>query len=101
MLKDITTKTEIYKYGTTDLKFSLCFNKDYDTDGVEKGSCYIAKSLRDEDCFSKSDNVFTVTHIFVKQNDEKKYSHNAYIEAGHSITELPDAIKELLSDELL
>lgn len=100
MLKDITTQTEIYKYGSTDLKFSLCFNKESGDNGAEQGSCYFAKSLRDEDCFSKSNEVFTITHIFSKSNDEKKYSQAVYCEQGHSVDELCSEIKLLLSDEL-
>ena len=101
MLKDVNTQTESYKYGTTDLEFSLCFNKEYDVNGIEQGDCFIAKSLRDEDCFSKSNDVFTITHIYSKKNDEKKYSQELYCEQGHSTDDLLPEIKEMLSEELL
>ncbi|MGN0678220.1 MAG: PBECR4 domain-containing protein [Oscillospiraceae bacterium] len=101
MLKDIKTNTEIYKYGTTDLQFSLCFNKERDANGIEQGNCFIAKSLRDEDCFSKSNDVFTITHIYSKRNDEKKYSQELYCEQGYSTDDLLPEIKEMLSEELL
>lgn len=71
MLKEVKTQTELYKYGTTDLKFFLCFNKECDINGIEQGDCFIAKPLRDEDYFSKSNDVFTITHIFSKPNDKK------------------------------
>lgn len=100
MLKVISTETETYKYGTTDLNFSLCFNKEYDDDGKEKGSCFIVKSLRDEDCFSKSEDVFTITHIYSKKNDETKYSQELYCEKGHSINTLPSEVKTMLSENL-
>lgn len=101
MLKDITTQTETYKFGTTDLNFSLCFNKEKDSSGVERGNCFIAKSLRDEDCFSKSSDVYTVTHIFSRSNTEKKYNQALYIEPNHTIDELPLETKNMISDELL
>ncbi|MBQ8296489.1 MAG: hypothetical protein IJX77_01755 [Ruminococcus sp.] len=101
MLKDIKTQTETYKFGTTDLKFSLCFNKEYDNNGTEQGTCFIAKSLRDEDCFSKSSDAFTITHIFSKKNDEKKYNQEVYCEKGYTITELSPEIKSMLSADIL
>lgn len=73
LLEEITTQTRSYKFGTTDLKFTLCMNKELDADGKEKGNCYIVESLRDEDCFQKAENVFAVSHIFVKPNDAKTY----------------------------
>lgn len=45
MLEDISTKSQCYKFGTTDLNFSLLMNY--------RGGCYIAESLRDEDCFQR------------------------------------------------
>ena len=53
MLEEIHTDTKTYKFGTTDLNFTLCLNKEYNTYGKEKSECYIVESLRDEDCFSK------------------------------------------------
>lgn len=100
MLKDVNTQTESYKYGTTDLEFSLCFNKEYDINGIEQGDCFIAKSLRDEDCFSKSKGVFTITHIYSKANDEKKYNQELYCEQGFSVDDLPPEIQSMLSEDL-
>lgn len=100
MLKDVNTQTESYKYGTTDLEFSLCFNKECDINGIEQGDCFIAKSLRDEDCFSKSNDVFTITHIFSKSNDKKNYDTLLYMDKNSSIQSIGDDIKELLSDTL-
>ncbi len=101
MLKEVTTQTEIYKFGTTDLNFSLCFNKETDNNGIEQGDCFIVKTLRDGDCFSKSSDVYTVTHIFSRSNTEKKYNQLIYIEPNHTIDELPLDIQSMLSDELL
>ncbi len=52
MLEEIKTASMTYKFGTTDLKFTLCLNKDVDRSGKES-ECYIVQSLRDGDCFSK------------------------------------------------
>ena len=65
---------KVYKFGTTDLNFTLCLNKEYDDLGQQKGDCFVVESLRDEDCFSKSRTAYTVTHIFSAPNDAKKYT---------------------------
>ena len=94
ILEEITTQTQSYKFGTTDLAFTLCMNK-------RNGDCYVAESLRDEDCFSKSDNVYAVTHIFSKRNDAKEYTGIAWFDKNYLHTELPSEIKSLLADDLL
>ena len=75
MLEEIVTDTRTYKFGTTDLNFTLCLNKEYDDQGQQKGDCFVVESLRDEDCFSKSTTAYTVTHIFSAPNDAKKYTN--------------------------
>ncbi len=94
MLEEITTQTQSYKFGTTDLNFSICMNK-------RNSECYVAESLRDEDCFSKSGNVYAVTHIFSKRNDAKEYTDIAWFDERFVHAELPDEIKSLLADSLL
>lgn len=74
LLEDIKTNMMSYKFGTTDLDFTLCMNKELDTEGNEKSECYVVQSLRDGDCFSKCNYAYTVTHIFSRPNDEKKYT---------------------------
>lgn len=73
MLEEVATKAQFYKFSTTDLNFSICMNK-------RNGACYVAESLRDEDCFSKSTSVYAVTHIFSKRNDAKKYTDIAWLD---------------------
>lgn len=85
MLEHITTDTCTYKFGTTDLKFTICMNKELDENGQEKGTCFVAESLRDEDCFSKTQNVFEVTHIFSKPNDEKGYSKLIFMDKNANL----------------
>ena len=101
MLEEIITNTQIYKFGATDLKFSICMNKETDESGNEKGDCYVVQSLRDEDCFSKSKNAFVVTHIFSRPNDQKKYTDLLYMDASANIENLPEKIKNMLEITLL
>ena len=100
MLEEITTNTKTYKFGTTDLNFTLCFNQELDNTGNIKGECYVAESLRDEDCFKKSKNVYEVTHIFVKQNDEKIYRTILYNSVNANIEQLPINVKVLLEEKV-
>ena len=99
MLEEITTQTQTYKFGTTDLNFSLCMNKELDESGVEKGDCYVVQSLRDEDCFSKSKEAFVVTHILSRPNDQKKYMDMLYIDSSVEDT-IPEMLQEIISEEL-
>ncbi len=94
MLEEIKTETMRYKFGTTDLKFTLCLNKETD----DEGDSYVVQSLRDEDCFSKSNSAYIVTHIFSCKTDEKKYKNLLYIDKSASMDDLPDCVKEKLSE---
>lgn len=98
MLENITTKSEVYKFAGTDLNITLLFEKEKNNNS--SGDLYFAKSLRVEDCFSKSQNVYTVTHIFSKPNSEKKYDRLLYMDKNSVLEELPLEIRELISDEL-
>lgn len=101
MLEEIVTKSRTYKFGTTDLNFSLCMNKETDQEGNEIGECYIVESLRDEDCFSKSKEAFVVTHIFSMPNDGEKYDALLYMDDSSSMSDLPENVKKMLSADLL
>ena len=90
-----------YKFGTTDLNFTLCLNKEYDDKGQQKGDCFVVESLRDEDCFSKSRTAYTVTHIFSAPNDAKKYTNLLFLDENATIDGLPDEIKNMLDQTLL
>lgn len=99
MLEEINTKTTTYKFGTTDMNFTLCLNKEKDKDGNEKGTCYIVQSLRDEDCFPKAANVYEVTHILTKSNNQKFYSKVLYIDKQSSLDDLPIVLQNILKIE--
>lgn len=101
MLEDIYTNTKTYKFGTTDLRFTLCMGMPTDFEGNEIGDCYVVESLRDEDCFSRSTGAFVVTHILSRPNDKKKYSDVLFMDTSATLDDLPDKVKQMLSDELL
>lgn len=101
MLEEITTATKMYKFGTTDLNFSICMNKETDEHGRETSECYVVESLRDEDCFSRSKSAYSVTHIFSRDNSAKKYTDLLFMDKSSSINDLPEAIQGMLSDALL
>ncbi len=100
MLEEIQTDTMSYKFGTTDLNFTLCLNRDKDKFGNEINDGYVVQSLRDGDCFSRSKNVYPVTHIFAKNNEDKKYSELLFYDKSASAESLPDEILLLLDDKL-
>lgn len=96
MQVDITTETETYKFGTTNLKFSILLTEDIDLYGIKKSEKYISKSLRHKDCFEKSSDVYDVTHIFVKYNNEKKYKNVTY----SSNNELPECVEGKIDESV-
>ena len=63
-------------------------------------SGYVAESLRDEDCFSKSKSAFVITHIFSKRNDAKFYTELLYEEQRTACNLLPVPVLERLDDRL-
>ena len=99
MLEEISTSTTTYKFGTTNLNFTLCMNIETDDKGVENSECYIAQSLRDGYCFSKSKDVFEVSHILRRGNDEKRYNIVLYQDGELSL--LPEEIRSLIDPALL
>ena len=101
MLEEIVTNTRIYKFGTTDLNFSLCMNKEHDAYGNEKGDCYIVESLRDEDCFSRSKFAYTVTHILSKENDSASYTDLLFMDKSVTLNDIPISVLKMLDEQLL
>ena len=99
MLEKITTQTASYEFGTTNLDCTICLNKEL-VNGVAKGKHYIAMSLRDEDCFNRSQNQFIVTHIFSKSNASKEYDTLLYMDKGETLCGLPKEIKSQLNSHL-
>ena len=101
MLEEITTKNRIFKFGTTDTKFTLCLGDDLDANGNLKSKLLTVQSLRDEDCFSKAKNVHVVTHILSKPNDEKKYNKVLFVDKTSAQNGIPVIAKDLISNNIL
>ena len=101
MLEEIKTNTQTYKFGTTDLNFSLCMNKEFDRYGYAKDDCYIVQSLRDEECFSKSKSAYVVTHILSRKNDAKAYTELRYMNQSSTLEDLSAQILAMVDLNLL
>lgn len=100
MLEEILTNTKSYRFGTTNLNFTLCLNKEYDKNGHEKSECYIVESLRDEDCFSKSRTAYEVSHIFSKGNSAPKYNNLLFMDKSSDLDMLSDKVISMIADDL-
>lgn len=99
MLEEVTTNSKTYAFGTTDLNFTLCLEKEYDKNGQPKGDCYIAQSLRDGDNVSKSKNVYAITHIFSTPNTCRKYTTLCYMDKNSSMDDLPRDVRGMIDLE--
>ena len=91
MLEEIATQTKVYKFGTTDTKFTLCLTEDLDASG----------SLRDEDCFSKAKDAFVVTHILSKPNDQKLYDTILFVDSSKDQHGVPNSLLPMLSEDVI
>ncbi len=100
ILEDTTTHTFTYKFGLTDLELTMCLSEDTDQNGNIVGDHYIARSLRVEDCFDKSEEAFIVRFIFARANGERKYSMVMYQEPNDTILKLPTSVLEKLDNKL-
>ena len=96
MLEDLTTQTFRYKFGLSELSFTLCLDADTDSSKNVVSRFYIARSLRAEDCFSRSSNVYEVHYIFSKSNDAPTYSTLSYMDSRMNLSQLPDAVVNML-----
>ena len=98
ILEDISTDKESFKFGTTDLNFTILMDLSYDDFGNPVNECYNVKSLRDEDCFKKAKNCFEVTNIFVKAYGDKKYSCLLYSDPRNKV--LPKELESKIDDSI-
>lgn len=96
MLEEIITSTRTYTFGTTNMDFSLCLDREYDKQGMPIGDHYLAMSLRDGDNFGRSKNVYDITHIFCKSNSAKKYTNLCYMDKNSNLADLPEAVRALI-----
>ena len=100
ILENMTTQTHTFKFGLTELNFSVCLDPDLDFNGNLRSSYYIARSLRVEDSFSKGLNAYEVNCIFSKSNDKSKYDCLMYKDDKIRIADLPDKVLKMLAEDL-
>lgn len=96
ILEDLSTATTTYKFGLTELQFTLCIDRDLDDLGNLKSPYYIVKSLREEDCFKRSGFIHEINHIFCKSNDEKLYNIQMYTDGKVKLSDLPQSITNII-----
>ena len=101
MLEEIATQTKVYKFGTTDTKFTLCLTEDLDASGNLKSNLMTVQSLRDEDCFSKAKAAFVVTHILSKPNDQKLYDTILFVDSSKDQHGVPNSLLPMLSEDVI
>ena len=101
ILEEMTTNSAVYEFGLTELKFTLCLNKDSDVHGNAKGDYYIADSLRNGNSLGKSKRHYDCQFIFSKPNSKKLYDTLCYDGRIIRISDLPEEIKQKLSSAFL
>ncbi len=101
ILEDMVTRTHTFKFGLTELNFTLCLDPDLDFSGNLRSRYYIARSLRVEDSLSKGQNVYEVNFIFSKSNEKKEYDCLMFNDGRTSIAGLSEDILKLLSRNLI
>lgn len=76
---DIETKTFSYKLGVANLEFTVCLGDDKNSLGEIQGNCKVPYSFRVEGIEnSKSDKIYSVSHVLKKKTGEKKYHMLTY-----------------------
>ncbi|MBP3361756.1 MAG: hypothetical protein J6N52_12930 [Clostridia bacterium] len=100
MLENLATDTFTYKFGLTELNFTLCLKKDVDTLGNVVSDKYVVRSLRVEDSVSRSSDAYEVQYIFAKRNDERLYNVLKYRDKRYDISSLPQNILNKLDISL-
>lgn len=97
ILEDITTTTQTYKFGFTELNFTLCLGEDTNANNQIKSNYFIAQSFRiDDDCFSRSKSVYDIQYIFEKENDEKLYEKVLFCTDDSELERIPESVKHML-----
>lgn len=78
VLKDISTQTCKYTFGSTNLYFVLLFEKEINEQGNLLSSKLIVKSLRGDSCIDKANTKYFVDYIFSKDSNSNKYNKICY-----------------------
>lgn len=96
VVMDIETKTFSYKLGVANLEFTVCLGDDKNSQGEKHGNCKVPYSFRVEGIEnSKSDKIYSVSHVLKKKTGEKKYHILTYGDIGN-LKYLKDEIQEKL-----
>lgn len=96
VVMDIETKTFSYKLGVANLDFTVCLGDDKNSQGEIHGNCKVPYSFRVEGIEnSKSDKIYSVSHVLKKKTGEKKYHILTYGDIGN-LKYLKDEIQEKL-----
>lgn len=94
------TNSATYKFGFTEMNFTLCLGADIDNQGKRRSDYFIAQSFRVEDAFAKSDAVYALDYILKKKNTEKYYNQILFGNIdGDSL--LPQNVKDMLVESLI
>lgn len=96
VVMDIETKTFSYKLGVANLEFTVCLGDDKNSQGEIHGNCKVPYSFRVEGIEnSKSDKIYSVSHVLKKKTGEKKYHILTYGDIGN-LKYIKDEIQEKL-----
>lgn len=96
VVMDIETKTFSYKLGVANLEFTVCLGDDKNSQGEIQGNCKVPYSFGVEGIEnSKSDKIYSVSHVLKKKTGEKKYHILTYGDIGN-LKYLKDEIQEKL-----
>lgn len=97
MLEEITTTSRTYRFGATDLQFTICLDRPTDAAGVPVNEVYIAESLRHGDSMDKSRDVYDVSYIFSKNNTDKEYDTLVFRDRDAAKEDLPAQVLQMMS----
>lgn len=100
ILEGLTTDTFTYKFGLTELAFTVCLGKDTNAAGQTVSNYYVARSLRVEDSFSRANNAYEITFILSKNNDQKYYSQILFSDKNTLLSDLPENILNMIDETL-
>ena len=92
MLEEIATQTKVYKFGTTDTKFTLCLTEDLDASGNLKSNLMTVQKAKD---------AFVVTHILSKPNDQKLYDTILFVDSSKDQHGVPHSLLPMLSEDVI
>ena len=98
VLENIGTQTAVFKFGFTELNFTVCLCEDINASGDKQSGYYLPQSFRIEDCFDKSKNVYEIYAILEKKNTEKLYNVIRYHDKNKEIG-LTDELKAKITEE--